>query len=140
MALKDEAWRHDPARYPFRVALPVRYGDLDTNCHLNNVAIARLFEETRLRFHAVLRARGAAVDPGGVLLAHVAIDYVAEGSYPQDVEAAAAVLAVGRRSWRLGLGLFQAGRLLAVADCVMVSRAADVGPALRPALEAHAPL
>jgi acyl-CoA thioester hydrolase len=137
MALKDEAWRHDPERYAAHITLPVRYGDMDANAHLNNVAIARLFEEARLRFHAFLRARGAGVDPGGVLLAHVEIDYVAEGGYPDDVEAGVAVLRVGARSYRLGIGLFQAGTTIALADCVMVHRGTAVSDALRTALEAH---
>ncbi len=138
MALKDEGWRHDPASYPARIPLPVRYGDMDANAHLNNVAIAQLFEEARLRFHAILRARGAGVDPGGVLLAHVEIDYVAEGRYPEDVEAGVAVVHIGRRSYRLGIGLFQLGRTLALADCVMVHRGRTIEPGLRAALQTHA--
>jgi acyl-CoA thioester hydrolase len=137
VALKDEGWRHQPGRYAARITIPVRYGDMDANAHLNNVAIARLFEEARLRFHAHLKAKGAGVDPGGVLLAHVEIDYVTEGGYPEDVEAGVAVERVGARSYRLAIGLFQAGRTLALADCVMVHRGAAVGPALRAALEAH---
>lgn len=137
MALKDEAWRHDPARYAARLPIPVRYRDMDANAHLNNVAIAQLFEEARLRFHAVLRAKGAGVDPGGVLLAHVEIDYVAEGGYLEDVEAGVAVVRVGSRSYRLGIGLFQSGRTLALADAVMVHRGESVSDALRQALEAH---
>ncbi|MFN3591587.1 MAG: acyl-CoA thioesterase [Thermaurantiacus sp.] len=138
MALKDDAWRHELVRYAARIVIPVRYGDMDANAHLNNVAIARLFEEARLRFHAFLRAKGAGVDPGGVLLAHVEIDYVAEGSYPEDVEAGVAVVKVGARSYRLAIGLFQSGRIIALADCVMVHRGTGVSDALRSALMAHA--
>jgi acyl-CoA thioester hydrolase len=138
VALKDEGWRHDIARYAARIIIPVRYGDMDANAHLNNVAIARLFEEARLRFHGFLRTRGASVDPGGVLLAHVEIDYVAEGRYPEDVEAGVAVAKVGTRSYRLGIGLFQGGRVLALADCVMVHRGQPISPDLRAALAAHA--
>ena len=45
MGLKDDAWRRDIAAYPVRFTLPTRYGDMDANAHLNNVAIARLIEE-----------------------------------------------------------------------------------------------
>ena len=58
MGLKDEAWRLDPAAYRLRLTIPTRYGDMDANAHLNNVAIARLFEESRVRFHYAIRADG----------------------------------------------------------------------------------
>ncbi|WP_448585357.1 acyl-CoA thioesterase [Thermaurantiacus sp.] len=122
MALRDEPWRREPDRYPFRATLQTRYGDQDTNAHLNNVAIARLFEEARLRFHARLRASGAAVDPGGVMIAHLSIDYVAQGHYPGDVEARVGVAATGTRSYRLAAILLQQERAFALAECVMVHR------------------
>ncbi len=122
MGLKDEAWRREPASYPFCAALQTRYGDMDANAHLNNVAIARLFEEARLRFHMAARAAASAIDPSGVMIAHIAIDYLAEGSYPGDVEAGVGVETLGNRSYRLAIGLFQGGRAMAVASCVMVHR------------------
>ncbi|WP_448581998.1 acyl-CoA thioesterase [Thermaurantiacus sp.] len=122
MGLKAEAWRHDLAAYPFRTTLQTRYGDMDANAHLNNVAIARLFEEARLRFHMAARAEASAIDPSGVLLAHIRIDYLAEGKYPGEVEAGVGVEALGNRSYRLALALFQAGRAIALAHCVMVHR------------------
>lgn len=136
MALKDEAWRHDPSRYPFRTILQTRYGDQDSNAHLNNVAIARLFEETRLRFHTGLRSSGPGIDPGGVMIAHIAIDYVAEGGYPEDVEAAVGVAGLGARSYRLAMGLFQGGETMALAECVMVHRS-GLQDAVRAALAAR---
>ncbi|MFQ3666548.1 MAG: acyl-CoA thioesterase [Sphingomonadaceae bacterium] len=123
MGLRHEAWRRDPAAYPFRTSLQTRYGDLDANAHLNNIAISRLFEEARLRFHMDARRMASGIDPSGVLIAHVAIDYLAEGTYPEDVEATVGVSAIGNRSYRLALALFQKGQAIAVAECVMVHRA-----------------
>lgn len=139
MALKDEAWRRAPAAYPFRVTLQTRYGDMDSNAHLNNVAIARLFEEARLRFHADLRGGGFAVDPGGLMIAHIGIDYLSEGRYPHDVVAGLAVAAVGNRSFRLAIALFQQGQAFAVAECVMVHRTPP-DAATRAALQSKGPL
>lgn len=42
----------DPDDRETAVLLQVRYGDMDTNHHINNVQIARLFEETRVRSFA----------------------------------------------------------------------------------------
>lgn len=125
MGLKDESWRRDIAAYPVRLTIPTRYGDMDSNAHLNNVAIARLFEESRVRFHYAMRAKGGEVSPGGVMIAHVSIDYIGEGEYPADVESGVGVVALGGSSYRLAIGLFQHGRAFALADSVMVSVAPD---------------
>jgi acyl-CoA thioester hydrolase len=139
MGLKDEAWRLDPAAYPRRIRLETRYGDMDANAHLNNVAIARLFEETRVRTLSGLRERPAAGDPSSMMIVHVGIDYLAEGRYPEAVEACLAVSAIGRSSFRLALALFQGGRAIAVADCAMVNLAerkpAEIDGPLRARLE-----
>ena len=48
--MRDDARRRDPAAYATSLTLDTRFGDMDVNGHLNNVAFARLFEETRVRF------------------------------------------------------------------------------------------
>lgn len=136
MALKDETWRHAPAAYPFHATLQSRYGDMDSNAHLNNVAIARLFEESRLRFHMAVRRQVLNVDPRGVMIAHIAIDYVAEGHYPADVLGGVGVARVGTRSYALAMALFQQDRAMALAECVMVHRN-GLPPEVREALAAR---
>lgn len=143
MGLKDDAWRRDIAAYPVRFTLPTRYGDMDANAHLNNVAIARLIEESRVRFHYSVQAMGGDVSPGGVMIAHVSIDYLGEGEYPADVEAGIGVVALGGSSYRLAIALFQNGRAFALAESVMVSIApgrtgsAPIQPELRALLERY---
>ncbi len=143
MSLKAEAWRLDPAAYPIRLTIPTRYGDMDSNAHLNNVAIAQLFEESRVRFHYAIRADGGTVGPGSSMIVHVAIDYLGEGEYPADVESAMGIVAMGGSSYRLAIGLFQHGRPFALADSVMVSVAPDrsgaapLAPVLRGLLERY---
>ncbi len=138
-ALKEGAWRLDPAAYPAQHALEPRYGDMDANAHLNNVALARLFEETRVRTLSRLRTGVTGGDPSSMMIVHLAIDYLAEGRYPEVVTAGLAVTAIGRSSFRLGLGLFQCGAPIAIADCAMVNmadgRPAPVDEALRAKLE-----
>jgi acyl-CoA thioester hydrolase len=56
------------------------------------------------------------------MIAHIAIDYVAEGHYPADVLATVGVASVGTRSYRLAMALFQDARAMALAECVMVHR------------------
>lgn len=140
MGLKNEAWRLEPAAYPRHLTLHPRYGDMDVNAHLNNVAIARLFEETRVQTLSALRGHPVGGgDPSSMMIVHVGIDYLAEGSYPDPIDAGLAVTDIGRTSFRLGLALFQRGRAIALADCAMVNlhdrRPGVIGPDLRAALE-----
>jgi acyl-CoA thioester hydrolase len=143
MSLKDEAWRLDPAAYRLRETIQTRYGDMDANAHLNNVAIARLFEEARARMLSRLSSSPEGEDPASMMIVHVSIDYLAEGQYPDDVEAALAVTQIGRSSFRPGLALFQKGRAIAIADCAMVNlsgrRPAAIGADLCASLEALRP-
>lgn len=125
MGLKADGWRLDIARYPLRFTIPTRYGDLDSNAHLNNVAIAQLVEEARVRFHYHLRMLGGDISPGGVMVAHLSIDYLGEGEYPAGAEAGVGVVHVGGSSYRIGIGLFQNGRAFALAESVMVQVAGD---------------
>ncbi len=139
--MKDEPWRRSPEHYPVRLTLQTRFGDMDANAHLNNVAIARLVEEARVRFHYQVKVRVASTDPSGIMIVHAAIDYLGEGAYPGDVEAGVAIADIGGSSYRLAVGLFQNGKAFALADSVMVnlaedrSRSAPIGDALRARLE-----
>jgi acyl-CoA thioester hydrolase len=141
VALNQDQWRLSLEAYPLRLTLQTRYGDMDANAHLNNVAIARLMEESRVRFHYALQVRLSSTDPSGIMIVHASIDYLGEGAYPGDVEAGVAVASIGSTSYRLAIGLFQRGKAFALADSVMVNLAEDrsgsapVGPELRERLE-----
>lgn len=146
MGMKDQPWRLDIEAYASRLTIGTRYGDMDTNAHLNNVAIARLFEDIRVRNLSALHARVAGSGEGHrragqVMIAHMSIDYLAEGEYPTDVDGGFAIIDIGRSSYRLGMGLFQKGTAIALAESVMVNLGAERKPApisdaLRTELEA----
>lgn len=138
--------RADPARtrssaYRWALTLPTRFGDMDANGHLNNVAIARLFEEARVQFNWQSAALFAGQRPR-LLAAHVAIDYLAEGRYPGDVVVHLAVGQIGTSSFRMAKAAFQDGRAIALCDSVLAHRSESGGPeplpqALRTRLEAY---
>lgn len=137
--------RHDPQRllaatYPARIELPTRFGDMDANFHLNNVAIAQLFEEARVQFNSgsakLLGARPR------VMVAHVGIDYLAEGHYPGLVALHLGIAHIGTSSFKMAMAAFQSDRCFALCDSVLVVRspeggAAPLPPLLRERLEAH---
>jgi acyl-CoA thioester hydrolase len=139
--MKDDPRRRDPAAYPWQLELAPRYGDMDANGHLNNVAIAQLFEETRVQFNWQSAQLFAGSRPR-FLAAHVAIDYLAEGHYPGAVTMALAVNHIGNSSFRMAKAAFQGGTCIALCDSVLVFRSPEGGPAtippaLRERLEAH---
>lgn len=51
MALRDDPARLDIANYPMRYTSRVLFADMDGFRHLNNVAIARFFEEAPRHVH-----------------------------------------------------------------------------------------
>lgn len=110
----------DPRRYPFVCTIEPRFGDLDVNMHINNVAMAGILEDSRVRFHY---RNGFATRRGGAtsMVASVAIEYLGEGAYPDPVRIACAIEDIGRTSQRLVQLVMQHDRPLAFARTVMVS-------------------
>ncbi|MDE8651756.1 acyl-CoA thioesterase [Novosphingobium album (ex Liu et al. 2023)] len=121
----------DPARYPFRCAIDLRFGDLDLNMHVNNVAFAGLLEEGRVRFH---RASGyrESLGPNSSVVASLAIEYLGEGRYPIPIAMHVAVLALGRTSHTLAQLLMQEDQPIVFARTVLVTSGPDGPVALGP--------
>lgn len=128
--MRDVPARRTLTAYPWSHEIATRFGDMDFNAHLNNVAVAQLYEEGRVRFNRQLRDAFPVGRPR-FLVARVEIDYLGEARYPAPVTMAAAAVDIGRSSWRIGLGLFQGGACLGLCDTVMVHRG-DAGPAPLP--------
>jgi acyl-CoA thioester hydrolase len=139
--MRQDPQRQVAATYPAHIDLPTRFGDMDANFHLNNVAIAQLFEEARVQFNS-----GSAKLLGGTrprfMVAHVGIDYVAEAHYPGLVAIHLGVAHIGSSSFTMAMAAFQQDRCFALCNSVLVMRAPEGGPAplpppLRERLEAH---
>lgn len=130
---RPDPWRLDPAAYPHSEAIQTRFADLDVLGHINNVAMAGLFEAGRTRF---LRASGLfAAREHRVLLVAIEINYLAEGSFPEDVTVATGVARIGNRSWTLQSAAFQNGRAIATCDATAAIEAPAIPQALRDLLE-----
>ncbi len=129
--MKADPRRHIAANYPWSLELQTRFADMDVNRHLNNVAITRFFEEARIRFNWGLFTGDAREARPRYLVAHVAVDYLGEGSYPEPLLLGYAIGNIGRSSFRCQKGMFQSGRCIALCDTVLVHRGPD-GPAPLP--------
>jgi acyl-CoA thioester hydrolase len=118
--LKPSPHRLDLSTYPFVTEIPTRFGDMDPLRHLNNVALAGIYEEGRVRFG--LSVNDSYIHHKGhrLVIAEVNIRYLAEGHYPGALTVAAGVIRVGASSYVLAQALFQNGQCIGVCDSVLV--------------------
>jgi acyl-CoA thioester hydrolase len=114
----------DPARYPFVHAITTRFADIDPNQHLNNVALAAMMEDARVRFNL---AMGDAIKIGErrAMVASVAMEYLSQGHFPDPVTVHCGVERTGNSSWTVVQLLVQNGRPVAFARSALVAIAAD---------------
>ena len=109
----------DPRRYRWTMDVNTRYADLDPNRHVNNVAIAALFEDARARidwsapFREGLGGRTAAV------VAHD-LRYREEVNWPAPLTLCFGVTEIGRSSWTIASLLIQHDSVRATSRAVMV--------------------
>lgn len=113
--------RTEHGNYPFVVPVLARYADVDPLWHINNVAVAQYFEETRISMlRAILGMERVSTPAGRLVLARQTIDYLREGRYPGEFEVGAAIGATGRTSVTVILALFQDDECVALSDAVLV--------------------
>ena len=126
--------------YGFQTDIEPRFGDVDALRHLNNVALAGIYEEARLRFTATFRHTPTGEGGQRPVLAQITIRYLAEGRYPGVLTAGIGVLRIGRSSYVVGQALFQFGQCIGIAETVIVwtsnGRPHPVPDDFRAALEA----
>lgn len=131
--------RLDPATYPYHDVIQTRFQDLDVLGHINNVAMAALFETGRVRFNRSLNLPGWAGHRW--LVARVEIHYLGEAFFPADVAMATGIGEIGTRSWHILSAAFQGGVCIATCDVVLVMSASGgltaLPPDFRAGLEAH---
>ena len=127
--------RPDPLRlrlesYPVIDEIAARYGDMDANAHLNNLALEALHENARATMNR--RLLPDAYRAGGRRLRLVtsqnAVHFLAEAHWPVLIQTGAGVGRIGRTSYVASTGLFIAGRCIGVCDTVLVLLDDD-GPA-----------
>jgi acyl-CoA thioester hydrolase len=109
----------DTARYPFSCRIEPRFGDLDTNLHINNVALTGMLEDARVRYHAATSYQAVLADPVA-MVASMQIEYLDQSYYPQPLEIFVAASRLGRTSYVLNQLVKQEDRVVAYSEVVMV--------------------
>lgn len=118
---RAESWRLAAVHYPVSMVIAPRFGDLDPLGHINNVAMASIFETARVHFHHLLGRHPA--DQGvRWLVAAVDLKYVEEAHFPYDVVVRSGIGHIGNSSWILLSAAFQKDECVATCDTVMVMK------------------
>ncbi len=132
--LTTTAPRPDPTRlrlecYPFTDEIATRYGDMDANAHLNNLALESLHENARATMNHRLypAAYRAGKRPFRLVTSQNAVHFLAEAHWPVTIKTGAGVGRIGRTSFVASTGLFVAGTCIGVCDTVLVMLGDD-GP------------
>ena len=130
--MKVNGARRELQSYPFQIELTARFSDLDPQHHVNNVVVAEYYQESRIAFHREIIAEQAQRPHGArILVAHHAMDYLAEIHYPGSVVIGTGVSRIGSSSYTLVAGMFQAELCVGLATTVLVN-ADTQGPAVLP--------
>lgn len=117
---RPSPWQLIRENYPYSLEVPPRYADLDPLGHINNVAIASMFETARIGFHHQLSAHPREL---GVrwLVAAINMNFLEEMHFPEPIVIASGLSAVGNSSWTILSVAFQGGECCASCETVMVA-------------------
>lgn len=126
--------RPDPMRltldsYPVVDRIAARYGDMDANAHLNNLALESLHENARATMNRTLFPQAYR---GGdrnyrLVTSQNAVHFLAEAHWPALISTGAGVGRIGRTSYVASTALFLDGACIGVCDTVLVLLGQD-GP------------
>ena len=118
----DRPERRQLSAYPFHVDVPTRFGDMDVQGHVNNVSIARFYEEARVQFHRARLGRAAApaTDDWSTVVAALNLSFLKEVNYPSTVTVGVAIGRVGRTSFTVLKGLFLGEECMGLCETVTV--------------------
>jgi acyl-CoA thioester hydrolase len=120
MAKPDPALLN-PALYPFRCEIETRFGDLDVNLHINNVALTGLLEEARVRFHRESGYHAAAAAWSmTTMVASLSVEFLGQSHFPEPLEMHVAAARIGRTSYELCQLVSQTTGIVAFARTVLV--------------------
>ena len=129
------AARPDPVRlrlasYPVVDRIAARYGDMDANAHLNNLALEALHENARATMNRNLfpEAYRAGDRRLRLVTSQNTVHFLAEAHWPALIDTGAGVGRIGRTSYVASTGLFIDDRCIGVCDTVLVL-VGDDGPA-----------
>ncbi len=125
--------------FPFWSTEKVRFGDLDRQNHVNNLAVCSYIECGRVEFREREFPEFARDQSISWLVVNFEIAFKAVIGYPGTVDIGTGVLKIGNSSYVLGHGAFSGDLCIATAKTITVfgDRATEKGRPIPDALRAH---
>lgn len=106
--------------YPYVTTEKVRFGDIDRQNHVNNLAICSYIECSRVEMREVNFPEIARAPESAWFVVHFEISFKASTGYPGTVDVGTGVIKIGNSSYVLGHGVFAANACLATARTTTV--------------------
>ena len=108
--------------YPVADVVQARYGDMDANGHLNNLALESLHENARATMNRRLfpDIYDVATRRLRLVTSQNAVHFLAEAHWPAMIHTGAGVGRIGRTSFVASTGLFIDDRCIGICDTVLV--------------------
>lgn len=113
--------------YPFSDILPTRYSDLDCFRHLNNVRIAQLLDEARVRFARQTFSHDTESDAVNspitcvrLVVVSTRMTYFSEGAYPCEAQVFSGVSHIGKSAFAIDSLMLQNNQLIAHCRATVV--------------------
>lgn len=132
--LVDAASRPHPARsdrslYPVSGLALARYGDMDANGHVNNLALESMHENARAEFnqHIFPGIYDPATRTIRLVTANNVVHFLAEVHWPARIETGLGIGRLGRTSYVVSTALFVGDNCVGLCDTVLVMLGDD-GP------------
>ena len=110
----------DQATYRFCCEDNIRFADLDSYGHLNNVAFATFAETGRVEFFDKLRKFCVRGEGESWVIAKLTVNFLAAAYYPSTVTIGHVVTRIGNSSVELHQGLFVNGECFSTIESVLV--------------------
>ena len=104
--------------YPFRLDIRTRFGDIDTNRHVNNVALAGWYLDALAELHLDVLGYPSGGPLDGLSPSSLQVEYLDEVHYPGIYQLRVGVLDLDATSVRYACGLFDGPRCIGLAEAV----------------------
>ena len=105
--------------YPFRLDVRTRFGDLDTNRHVNNVRLATWYLDGLAELHLDVLGYPVGGPLDGLAPSSLSVQYLGEVHYPGIYQLRVAVLDIGDDDIvRYVCGLFDGPKCVGLAEAV----------------------
>lgn len=106
--------------YPYSIEIPVRIRDIDIHRHINNSALADMYEEARAVFWKEIISDPSIKTKPTYVVASLQIHYLSEGYWGTPLIFNMGISYYGTRSWRERAVAYQGETCIAVLDVTAV--------------------